>query len=109
MSLDAETVKKLARLARLRVEPVEVEPLGQELSSILSWVEQLGTISTEGVEPMSGARMEPPTTPRRDDQVNVAARAAARTAARAADGPETVLSNAPARTLDFFTVPKVVE
>ena len=105
MSLDAETVKKLARLARLRVEPSEVEPLGQELSSILSWVEQLGTISTEGVEPMAGARMEPPTTPRRDDQVNVAAGAAA----RAADGPETVLSNAPARTLDFFTVPKVVE
>ena len=101
MSLDAETVKKLARLARLRVEPSEIEPLGQELSSILSWVEQLDTIPTEGVEPMAGARMEPPTTPRRDDQVNVAA--------RAADGPETVLSNAPARTLDFFTVPKVVE
>ena len=97
MSLDAETVKKLARLARLRVEPSEIEPLGQELSSILSWVEQLDTIPTEGVEPMSGARMEPPTTPRRDDQVN------------AAGGPETVLSNAPARTLDFFTVPKVVE
>ena len=97
MSLDAETVKKLARLARLRVEPGEVEPLGQELSSILSWVEQLGTISTEGVEPMAGARMEPPTTPRRSDEVNVAG------------GPETVLSNAPARTLDFFTVPKVVE
>ena len=101
MSLDAETVKKLARLARLRVEPSEIEPLGQELSSILSWVEQLGTISTEGVEPMAGARMEPPTTPRRDDQVNAAE--------GAAGGPETVLSNAPARTLDFFTVPKVVE
>jgi aspartyl-tRNA(Asn)/glutamyl-tRNA(Gln) amidotransferase subunit C len=98
MSLDAETIRRIASLARIRVSEAEVATLQGELNGILAWIEQLGEVDTEGVAPLSGAarmalRM-------REDAVT--------------DGEirERILQNAPERIGPdgaFFAVPKVVE
>ncbi len=95
MSLDPATVRRIAALARIRVEEAEVATLQTELNGILGWIEQLNEVNVEGVEPLTGGaqmalRM-------REDAVT--------------DGayPERVLANAPERAGDFFAVPKVVE
>ena len=95
MAIDAATVKKVAGLARLRVADDRLAAMADELSTILSWIEQLNEVDTEGVEPMTSAVAA--TLPQREDI--------------AADGgdPERVLSNAPKRERNFFVVPKVVE
>ncbi|TCZ61397.1 Asp-tRNA(Asn)/Glu-tRNA(Gln) amidotransferase subunit GatC [Roseicella aquatilis] len=95
MSLDTETVRRVASLARIHLEEEEIARLQGELNGILAWVEQLQAVDTSGVEPMAGGgttalRM-------RDDVVT--------------DGgiPEKVLANAPDRAGEYFGVPKVVE
>jgi aspartyl-tRNA(Asn)/glutamyl-tRNA(Gln) amidotransferase subunit C len=95
MSIDAATVKKVARLARIRVADEELEPLAGELSGILAWIEQLNEVDTEGVAPM--ASTEAVCLPQRDDVVT--------------DGgdPAVILANAPKSDRNFFVVPKVVE
>lgn len=95
MSLDIETVRKIAFLARIRVSDAELATLVGELSSIIGWVEQLGEVDTSDVAPM--ASVANTTLPLRDDVVaerNPSAR---------------VLANAPGGIDDFFAVPKVVE
>jgi aspartyl-tRNA(Asn)/glutamyl-tRNA(Gln) amidotransferase subunit C len=95
MSLDAATVRRIARLARIRVDDDEVQKLQGELNAILGYVEQLGEVDVEGVEPLSGgAQMA---LRQREDVVT--------------DGEiaEKILANAPDRELNFFSVPKVVE
>ena len=95
MAIDAATVKKVARLARIRVEDDRLAPLAAELSGILAWIEQLGEVDTEGVAPM--ASTEAVTLPMREDVVT--------------DGGDAsvVLANAPKSARGFFVVPKVVE
>ncbi|HXQ13406.1 MAG TPA: Asp-tRNA(Asn)/Glu-tRNA(Gln) amidotransferase subunit GatC [Caulobacteraceae bacterium] len=95
MAIDAATVKKVARLARIRVADAELEPLAGELSGILAWIEQLNEVDTDGVQPM--ASTEAVSLPMRDDVVT--------------DGgdPAVVLANAPKADRNFFVVPKVVE
>ncbi len=95
MSIDAATVRKVARLARIAEAEERLEPLAQELSGILNWIEQLNEIDTEGVEPMTSAVKTP--LPMREDVVT--------------DGgdPARVLANAPKTANGFFVVPKVVE
>ena len=95
MSLDKETVAKIAHLARIRVDEDKLAPLAAELNNIIGWVEQLGEVDTDGVSPMTSVVHV--TLPRRADAV--------------ADGgePERVLKNAPAPVNHFYTVPKVVE
>ena len=95
MSLDHATVRRIASLARIRVEEHEVENLRQELNGILGWIEQLNEVDVTGVEPLTGA-------------VNMAMSPRADVVT---DGgyAEQVLSNAPERIGDFFAVPKVVE
>jgi len=95
MSLDPATVRRIAALARIRVEDNEVAKLQAELNGILGWIEQLNEVNVDGVEPLTGgARMA---LKMRDDVVT--------------DGgyPDKVLSNAPERIGDFYVVPKVVE
>ena len=94
-SLDRSTVKTIAYLARLRVEDAQCDALAAELSGILHWIEQLGEVNTEGVEPMT----------------SVAAMTLARRADAVTDGgnPGAVLSNAPAAVEAYYVVPKVVE
>ncbi len=95
MSLDTATVRRIAKLARIRLEDAEVATLQGELNAILGYVEQLGEVDVAGVEPLSGgAQMA---LRLRDDVVT--------------DGEmaEAILANAPSRNGPFFAVPKVVE
>ncbi len=95
MSVDQATVRRVAHLARIAVTEEEVAHLQGELNAILAFVEQLGEVDTDGVEPMTS--VIPMTLPLRADVVS--------------DGfyAERVLANAPASEDGFFAVPKVVE
>jgi aspartyl-tRNA(Asn)/glutamyl-tRNA(Gln) amidotransferase subunit C len=95
MAIDAATVRKVARLARIAEPEDRLEGLARELSGILDWIEQLGEVDTDGVEPMTSAVHVP--MPMRDDVVTEGGE------------PEVVLSNSPRRIGNFFVVPKVVE
>ena len=95
MSIDAATVKRIGRLARIRVEENEVEKYQGELNAILGFVEQLNEVNVDGVEAMTS--VTPMQLRRRDDVIS--------------DGgyPEKIVSNAPLSEDNFFMVPKVVE
>ena len=95
MALEKATVAHIAALARIRLSEAELEPLTEELSHILSWVEQLNEVDTSGVKPM--ASVAATGLPMREDKVT--------------DGGcrEEILGNAPRTTRGFFVVPKVVE
>jgi aspartyl-tRNA(Asn)/glutamyl-tRNA(Gln) amidotransferase subunit C len=95
MPLDSAIVRRIARLARLRLEEPEVERLEGELGTILAWVEQLGQVDVSEVEPMTGVVAM--ALKMREDVVSDGGEA------------ETVLGNAPERIADFYAVPKVVE
>ena len=95
MSLDKETVKNIANLARIKVPEENLDHLAGELSGILDWVEQLNAVDTEGVEPLSS--VVDVTLPLRKDRVS--------------DGNcrDKVLANGPDVVDGFYAVPKVVE
>ena len=95
MSVDADTVRRVARLARIAVADDEVEPLRGELNAILAFVEQLGEVNVDGVEPMTS--VTPMAMKMRNDEVT--------------DGgiPDAIVQNAPVSDDHFFVVPKVVE
>jgi aspartyl-tRNA(Asn)/glutamyl-tRNA(Gln) amidotransferase subunit C len=95
MSLDIDTVRRIADLARIRIAEDRLADMAADLNGIMRWIEQLNEVDTEGVAPMTGVADF--ALPMREDVVT--------------DGgnPETVLSNAPERVEDFFAVPKVVE
>ena len=95
MSVDHETVRRIARLARIAVVADDVPHLQGELNAILSFVEQLNEVDVEGVEPMTS--VTPMAMKKRADVVN--------------DGgdADAVLRNAPLREGNYFAVPKVVE
>ncbi len=95
MSLDAATVRRIAKLARLRLEAPEVATLQTELNAILGYVEQLDAVDVTGVEPLSGGAQMAMRL--REDAVTDGGMA------------EPVLANAPDREGMFFAVPKVVE
>jgi len=95
MSVDAKTVKRIGRLARIRIEEHEVEKYQAELNAILGFVEQLGEVDVTGVEPMTS--VTPMQLRRREDKVT--------------DGgyANRIVKNAPLSEDNFFMVPKVVE
>jgi aspartyl-tRNA(Asn)/glutamyl-tRNA(Gln) amidotransferase subunit C len=95
MSVDAATVRRIAHLARIAVDDKDVEHLRGELNVILQWVEQLGEVNVESVEPMTS--VTPMRLKMRKDEVS--------------DGGDAarVLANAPLIDDGFFIVPKVVE
>ena len=95
MSVDADTVRRIAHLARIAVSDAEVPHLQGELNAMLSFVEQLSEVDVSGVEPMTSAM--PMEMKKRADVVN--------------DGeiPDDIVKNAPATENHFFLVPKVVE
>jgi aspartyl-tRNA(Asn)/glutamyl-tRNA(Gln) amidotransferase subunit C len=95
MTIDQKTVAKIANLARLKIPAEEQISVAGELNKILDWVAQLDEVNVEGIEPLSSVNDTSLRT--RADIVNDG------------DKPEDILANAPAKTADFFTVPKVVE
>jgi len=95
MSVDKDTVRRIARLARLKIEEERVEPMMQELNGILAWVEQLKEVDVEGVAPMTSVveqRLK-----MRDDVVTEP------------NNADALMANAPGGEDHFFVVPKVVE
>lgn len=95
MSLDKAAVAKIAKLARLKMEPDRQEAMASELNRILSFVEELQSVNTDNVQPMTS--VAPMKLRQREDAVTDGGNA------------EAVLKNAPQRQGDFYTVPKVVE
>lgn len=95
MAVDKDTVRRIARLARMKLEEERVEPMMAELNGILSWIEQLEEVNVEGVEPMTSAVAH--SLKMRDDVVTEPNNAAA------------LMVNAPGGEDNFFVVPKVVE
>jgi aspartyl-tRNA(Asn)/glutamyl-tRNA(Gln) amidotransferase subunit C len=95
VSVDADTVRRIAHLARIAVAEEEVEHLKGELNAILAWVEQLQAVDVSGVEPMTS--VTPMQMKMREDVVT--------------DGgiPADIVKNAPMSDDNFFIVPKVVE
>ena len=95
MSVDKETVRKVARLARIAVPEERLEPMASELNGILAWIEQLNEVDVEDVEAMTTPVAM--TLPMREDVIT--------------DGNirDKVLANAPRTEDGFFVVPKVVE
>jgi aspartyl-tRNA(Asn)/glutamyl-tRNA(Gln) amidotransferase subunit C len=95
MTIDQTTVKRIARLARIKVTPEEAKSLEGELTGILKWVEQLNEVDTTGVEPMT--RVVAMDLKQRDDVVTDGNKA------------KDITKNAPMSEEDFFVVPKVIE
>ena len=95
MSIDENTAARVAKLARIKVEPEALGALAQEFNGILGFIEQLNEADVEGVEPMTS--VTPQKLKRRVDAVT--------------DGDQqaAVLTNAPDAREGFFAVPKVVE
>ena len=95
MSVDKDTVKKIARLARLDVPEKRQEQIAEELQAILSWIEELSEVDTANVEPLASVTGH--SLPLRVDKVT--------------DGNKVddILANAPEQASGFFVVPKVVE
>ena len=95
MSVDANTVRRIAHLARIAVADEEVPPLQGELNAILAFVEQLAEVNVDGVEPMTS--VTPMEMKKRADKIT--------------DGgiADDIMKNAPATQDHFFLVPKVVE
>ncbi len=95
MSIDTETARKVAKLARIRVAEADLPKLAGELSGILGFMEQLNEVDVTGIEPM--VSVTPMRLPRRADVVT--------------DGniQAQILKNAPDAREGFFAVPKVVE
>ncbi|AMY70205.1 Asp-tRNA(Asn)/Glu-tRNA(Gln) amidotransferase subunit GatC [Frigidibacter mobilis] len=95
MSIDIDTARRVAHLARIAVKEQDLPALAGELSGILSFMEQLNEVDVTGIEPMTS--VTPMRLKRREDVVT--------------DGgmPEKVLSNAPDAREGFFAVPKVME
>ncbi|WP_428649790.1 Asp-tRNA(Asn)/Glu-tRNA(Gln) amidotransferase subunit GatC [Roseibium sp.] len=95
MSVDTDTVKRVARLARIKVSDDDATRMTSELNAILGFVEQLDEVNIEGVEPLTSVVEQ--TMKKRADGVT--------------DGNKAndITQNAPASEDNFFMVPKVVE
>lgn len=95
MSVDINTVKRVAHLARIAVSEDDAARMSGELNAILGFVEQLNEVDVDGVEPMTS--VTPMSMRLREDKVT--------------DGgiADAVVANAPVTEENFFVVPKVVE
>jgi aspartyl-tRNA(Asn)/glutamyl-tRNA(Gln) amidotransferase subunit C len=95
MTLDTDTVRRIANLARIKIEDQKLAPLADELSHIMGWIEQLSEVDTDAVAPMTSVtKIDMPS---RSDVIS--------------DGncEDLVLDNAPDSAPPYFVVPKVVE
>ena len=95
MSVDKDTVRRIARLARLAVPEEKLEPLAGELTGLFNWVEMLNEVNIEGVPAMTSVVAQK--LKWREDKVTDGGAA------------EALMANAPEREDTFFVVPKVVE
>jgi aspartyl-tRNA(Asn)/glutamyl-tRNA(Gln) amidotransferase subunit C len=95
MSVDKDTVRRIAKLARLALDEAQAAPMVNELNDILNWVQQLNEVNVDGVAPLTSVveqRLK-----MRDDKVTDGGNA------------NELMANAPDGEDHFFVVPKVVE
>ena len=95
MSIDNQTVKKVARLARIRIKKSEEDKLKNELNNILKWVDELKKVDTKNVEPMLSVFNESMVMRKDKSETRFS--------------NENILKNSPEKKSGFFVVPKVVE
>jgi len=95
MSVDKDTVRRIAKLARIALDEGRVEPMAQELDGIMTWAAQLNEVDVTGVAPMTSVVAQ--TLKTRDDVVTEGGTA------------DALMANAPGGEDHFFVVPKVVE
>ncbi len=95
MKIDKNTINKIARLSRIKLDDKESEDYIKDLNSILEWVEQLNEVNTENVEPLSNISSS--ILPKRED------------VSKDSNSSDEILENAPDKLEGFFAVPKVVE
>ncbi len=95
MKIDKNTINKIARLSRIKLDDKESEDYINDLNSILDWVEQLNEVNTENVQPLSNISSS--ILPKRED------------VSKDTNSSEEILENAPDKLEGFFAVPKVVE
>jgi aspartyl-tRNA(Asn)/glutamyl-tRNA(Gln) amidotransferase subunit C len=95
MSVDKDTVRRIARLARIAVPDARLEPMAAELNGIFQWVEMLGEVNVDGVPPMTSVVAQK--LKWRQDVVSDG------------DQADALMANAPQGEDHFFIVPKVVE
>ena len=95
MTIDKETVKRVAFLSRLKIEDDKIEDTKEEFNKIINWVEQLSEVNVDGVEPLVSVNEN--SLILRKDEVNDGNQA------------QAVLKNAPDAEYGYFVVPKVVE
>ena len=95
MKINKNTINKIARLSRIKLDDKESEDYIKDLNSILEWVEQLNEVNTENVKPLSNISSS--ILPKREDVSNDT------------NSSEEILENAPDKLEGFFAVPKVVE
>ena len=95
MKINKNTINKIARLSRIKLDDKESEDYIKDLNSILDWVEQLNEVNTENVEPLSNISSS--ILPKRED------------ISKDTNTSEEILENAPDKLEGFFAVPKVVE
>jgi len=93
--LDQQTIERLAALARIQLTPAETAAMEEHLHRMLSYIEKLSQVNTEGIDPMAHA--VDIAAPLREDRVTNE------------PNTEALLQNAPARTGDFFVVPQMIE
>ena len=95
MKIDKNTILKIAKLTRVKINNNEIAELSNQLSSILDWVEILNEVNTDNIEPLSNVSRSKLYL-RKDEKNNE-------------DKSNEVLSNAPEKLENYFVVPKVVE
>jgi aspartyl-tRNA(Asn)/glutamyl-tRNA(Gln) amidotransferase subunit C len=95
MSLDKETIKHVAHLARIELQPNELEKLSGELHEILGFIDKLKDLNVEQVMPAS--HILPISNVLREDKPHISL------------SPEKALENAPRTKGNFFSVPKIIE
>ena len=97
MSIDENTVRKIAKLSRISVSEDDIKYLSEDLSKILEWIEQLSQVDTNEVEPVFSSFEEDTKLKKRKDEI--------------ADGGyrENIIANAPKTKEGFFLVPKIVD
>ena len=95
MAVDNNTVRRIAFLSRLKVDDDKLEETKEEFNKILAWVEELGEVNTDNIEPLVSVNNESLTL--REDKVT------------AGHISQEVLKNAPSQEFGYFVVPKVVE
>ena len=95
MKIDKNTINKIAKLSRIKLEEKEADSLIKDLNSILDWVEQLNEVNTEKTEPLSNISLSK--LPKRED------------ISKNKNNSKEILSNAPDKLEGYFAVPKVVE